>query len=185
MREQDRRVRIDSGIEKKLRGVIVKELEEIKKNYGDERRTDHRGRSRRNQAGRPDCRRAGCGHGQPRRLHEAHAHFHLSPAAPRRHRAHRHEDARRGFRRAPVHRLDPRLHPGLHQHRTRVLAEGVRDSRRGRRRQGQAHRQPGVAAARARTSAPCCRCATWKKKDKYIFFATRKGTVKKTPLKDF
>ena len=32
--------------EKKLRGVIIKELEEIKKNYGDERRTDHSGRKR-------------------------------------------------------------------------------------------------------------------------------------------
>ena len=36
------------GSEKKLRNVIVKELEEVKKQYGDERRTDHRRRSRRN-----------------------------------------------------------------------------------------------------------------------------------------
>src|SRR5271157_3227051 len=99
--------------EKKLRGVIIKELEEVKKLYGDARRTviedeaaeimledliadeqvavtvrseaaqsHHQGtgrgqealrrrtphgdrrRSRRNHAGRPDRRRAGCGHGQ-------------------------------------------------------------------------------------------------------------------------
>ena len=35
------------GSEKKLRSVIVKELEEVKKQYGDDRRTDHRRRSRR------------------------------------------------------------------------------------------------------------------------------------------
>ena len=73
------------GSEKKLRGVIVKELEEIKKKYGDERRTDHSGRSGRDQPGRPDRRRAGCRHGQPLRLPEAHADLDLSPAAPRRH----------------------------------------------------------------------------------------------------
>ena len=111
--------------ETKLRKVIIKELEEVKKLYGDARRTDDRRRSRGNHAGRPDRRRAGCGHGQPFRLHEAHADLDLPHAAARRHRAHRHEDARRGFRRASVHRLDARLHFDLHQHRTRVLAEGV------------------------------------------------------------
>jgi len=33
------RVRIDSGIRAKLRKVIIKELEEVKKLYGDARRT--------------------------------------------------------------------------------------------------------------------------------------------------
>ncbi len=94
------------------------------------RRAPHHdsGRSRRDQPGRPDRRRAGCGDGQPLRLPEAHADLDLSPAAPRRHRPQGHEHARGGFCRAAVRRLHARLHPGLHQHRPRVLAEGVRDS---------------------------------------------------------
>ena len=38
---------------------------------------------------------------------------------------------------------------------------------------------------RARACARCSRCAIWKKRTEYVFFATRNGTVKKTPLKDF
>ena len=33
--------------------------------------------------------------------------------------------------------------------------------------------------------APSCPFAILKKKESYIFFATRNGVVKKTPLKDF
>ena len=83
------------------------------------------GRSCRDQSGRPDCRRAGCGDGEPLRLPEADADFDLSPATARRHRPQRHEHARGGFRRASVRRLHARLHSGLHQQGTGVLAEGV------------------------------------------------------------
>ena len=136
------------GSEKKLRNVIIKELEEVKKLYGDERRTAHRRRSRGNRSRRSHRRRASRRHRQPLRLHEAHADLHLPHAAPRRHGPHRHEDARRRFRRASLHRLHPRLHSDFHQQRPRLLAQGVRNSRRQRRRQRQAHRQPGRPAAR-------------------------------------
>ena len=113
------------GSEKKLRGVIVKELEEVKKLYGDERRTviedeaaeihledliadeqvavtvSHGGYMKRTPISTYRMQRRG------------------------RHGPHRHEDARRGFRRASVHRLHARLHSHLHQHRPRVLAQGV------------------------------------------------------------
>ena len=91
------------------------------------RRAPHgdRRRSCRNPSRRPDRRRASCGHGQPWRLHEAHPDFDLPHAAPRRHGPHWHEDARRGFRRASVHRVHSRLHSHLHQHRPCLLAEGV------------------------------------------------------------
>ena len=141
-----RRVRIDPGQREEAarrdRQGTGRDQEEVR------RRAPHpdSGRSRRDQPGRPDRRRAGCGDGQPLRLPEAHADLDLSPATPRRHRAQRHEHARGGFRRASVRRLHARLHPGLHQHRTRVLAEGVRDSGAERRGQGQSHRQPGGAA---------------------------------------
>ena len=105
-------------------------------------------RERRVAARRPDRRRAGCGHGEPPGLPEAHAHLHLSPAAPRRHRPHRHEDARRRFRRAVDRGLDARLSALLYQHRPRLLAQGLRDSRRGRGGQGQIDAEPARPAAR-------------------------------------
>ena len=37
---QDRRIRIHSCFDKKLRAVIIKELEEVREQYGDERRTE-------------------------------------------------------------------------------------------------------------------------------------------------
>ncbi len=136
------------GSEKKLRGVIIKELEEVKKLYGDERRTviedeaaeihledliadeqmavtvSHSGYMKRTAISTYRNQRRG-GHGP-----------------------HGHEDARRGFRRTSLHRLHPRLYSDLHQYRTRLLAEGLRNPRRGRRRQGQACRQPARAATR-------------------------------------
>ena len=119
------RIRIHSGQREEAaqrhRQRTGRDQEEVR------RRAPHRysGRSRRDQPGRPDRRRAGRGDGQPLRLPEAHADLDLSPAAPRRHRPQRHEHARGGFRRASVRRLHARLHPGVHQHRPRVLAEGV------------------------------------------------------------
>ena len=101
----------------------------------------HRRRSRRNRSRRLNRRRAGSRNLQPLRLHEAHPHLHLPHAAPRRHRPHRHENARRRFRRAPLHRLHPRLHHDFHQQRPSLLAQGLRNSRRKRRRPRQAHRQ--------------------------------------------
>ncbi len=78
------------GSDKVLRAVIVKELKEVQKDFGDERRTeDHRGR------GRDPPRRPGPAgrrgrHGHARRLPEAHRAGHLPPAVARRQGPHRH-----------------------------------------------------------------------------------------------
>ena len=111
--------------EAKLRKVIIKELEEVKKLYGDARRTvieDEAAEIMLEDLIADEQVAVTVSHS---RLHEAHSDFDLPHAASRRHRAHRHEDARRGFRRASVHRLDARLHSDLHQHRARLLAQGV------------------------------------------------------------
>ena len=129
--------------DKVLKKVIVNELKEIQKEYGDLRRTEiieeqaeikledliaiedvvitvsHSGYLKRT----PVSIYRQQGRGGKGRL--------------------RNEDPRRRFRRAPLHRVHPQLHPGLHQHRQDVLAEGLRNSGRGRRGQGQEHRQPG------------------------------------------
>ena len=111
--------------EKKLRAVIVKELEQVRKDYGDERRTQildetaelqledliadeqvavtvsHSGYLKRTPISTyRQQRRGGTG-----RLG--------------------HEDARRRFRLAAHRRLDARLPALLHQHRPRLLAEGL------------------------------------------------------------
>ena len=113
------------GSEKKLRKVIVNELEEIKKKYGDARRTVIQDEAAELSLEDLIADEQVAVTVEPLRLSEAHADLHLSPAAPRRHGPQGHEHARGGFRRAPVRRLDPRLHAGLHQHRPRVLAQGV------------------------------------------------------------
>ncbi len=135
------------GSDKKLREVIVKELEDVRDQVRRQAPHPDRRRVRRNPARRPDRRRAGRRHRLPPGLPQAHAHLHLSPAAPRRHRPHGHEDPRRGFRRAAHRRLHPRLPALLHQHRPRLLAQGLRNSRRRRRRQGQVHAEPAQPAA--------------------------------------
>jgi DNA gyrase subunit A len=154
-----RRVRIDSG----QRSQAARGDREGTRRSSRQvrRRAPHanRRRERRVATGRPDRRRAGRGHGEPPGLPQAHAHQHLSPAAPRRHRAHGHEDARGGFCRAVDRQFNPRLPAVLHQRRARLLAQGLRDSRRGRGRQGQVDAEPPRPAARrkrARDSA-CAR----------------------------
>ncbi len=72
--------------EKKLRSVIVKELEAVRKDYGDRAPHPDPRRDRRIAARRPDRRRTGSRHCFAFRLSEAHAHLHLSPAAAGRHR---------------------------------------------------------------------------------------------------
>ena len=135
------------GSEAKLRNVIVKELEEVKKLYGDARRTrieDEAAEILLEDLIADEQVAVTVSH---YRLPEADADLHLPHAAPRRHGPHRHEDARRGFRRASLHRLDARLHSHLHQQGPRLLAEGLRNSRRQRRGQGQARQQSDRIAA--------------------------------------
>ncbi len=162
--------------EKKLRNVIIKELEEIKKKYGDERRTQIQDEAAEISLEDLIADEQVAVTVSALRLPEAHANLDLSPAAPRRHRPQRHEHARGGFCRVHVRRLDARLHPGLHQHRARVLAEGVRDSGAERRRQGQSHRQPGVRCNPARACAPCSPFAIWKKRT--VTFSSPRATAR-------
>ena len=66
------------GSETKLRGVIINELKEVQKTFGDERRTaDHRGH-RRDQSRRSGAAGGRRGDGHARRLPEAHADRYLS-----------------------------------------------------------------------------------------------------------
>ncbi len=106
--------------------IISQELAEVKKQYGDERKTEivtttqelstedliaRRGR------GRDDF---------PRRLHEIAAGRRLPGAEARRTRqAGDHHQGRR-FRREAVHRQHARLYPVLLQSRARLLAQGLR-----------------------------------------------------------
>ncbi len=63
--------------------------------------------------------------GEPRRLHQARAAFDLSGAAARRQGPLRHGDARRGFRRQAVRRLDPSAGAVLLLGRTGLQGEGL------------------------------------------------------------
>ena len=71
---------------RKLRAVIVKELEEVRDKYGDARRTQIIDESAELQLEDLIADEQVRRHGEPPGLPEAHAHQHLSPAAPRRHR---------------------------------------------------------------------------------------------------
>jgi DNA gyrase/topoisomerase IV subunit A len=111
--------------EAKLRKVIIKELEEVKKLYGDARRTVIEDEAAEIMLEDLIADEQVAVTGQPLRLHEADPDLDLSNAAARRHRTHWHEDARRRFCRASVHCVNSCLHFDLHQHWTRLLAEGV------------------------------------------------------------
>ena len=171
------------GSDKILRDLIVDELKEIRKDYGDERRTaDHR-RHRRDPARRPGGRGRRGHHRDARRLLEAHLGGHLPPADPRRQGQNRNGHARRRFRRAPDYRFHPQLPADLHHARPRVLAEGVRDPRRHHGREGKAHFQSdrlqpdetAKAFLSVKDFVP----------DQFIMMVTRHGVIKKSELTEF
>jgi len=81
---------------------------------------------------------------------------------------------RERFCRAVDRRFHARIPLVLHQHRARLLAQSLRDSRRGRQ-QGQVDAEPARFAAgrkRARHSA----VRDLEEEGKFIFFTTQKGT---------
>ena len=78
------------GSEKVLRAVIVKELKEVQKDFGDERRTADRRRHRRDPPGRPGPGGRRRRHRHARRLPQAHRRRHLPPPDARRQGPHRH-----------------------------------------------------------------------------------------------
>ena len=139
------------GSEKKLRAVIVKELEEVREKYGDKRRTEIVDESAELQLedliADEQVAVTVSHQGYLKRTPISH----LPPAAPRRHGTHGHEDARGGFRLAAHRRLHALLSAVLHQYRPRVLAQDLRDSRRGRRRQGQVDAEPARSADRRKS----------------------------------
>ncbi len=113
------------GSEKVLRDLIIKELEEVQKEFGDERRTqiiEDTGEIRLEDLVAGGRRR---GHRHARRLSEAHRGRYLPPADARRQGPHRHGHAHRGFRRVLPRRFHPRLPADLHQQRPRLLAQDL------------------------------------------------------------
>ena len=135
----------------RLRAVITQELEDIKAKYGDPRRTvilDEAADMTLEDLIMDEQVAVTVSHtGYLKRT----PHLHLPPAASRRHRAHRNEDPRRRLRRPAHHRFHPRLPPLLHQHRPRLLAQGLRNPRRRHRRQGQGHGLPRRSPARRKS----------------------------------
>ena len=111
--------------EKKLRRVIIKELEDIRDRFGDPRRTTIIDESTdltledliADEQVAVTVSNTGYLKRTPITTYRT--------AAPRRHRAAGHEDARRRLRRAAHHRLHACVFAVLYEHRPRLLAEGV------------------------------------------------------------
>ena len=93
-------------------------------------------------------------------------------------------DQGRGFRRSPVCRQYPRLHPVLLEPRPLLLAQGLRGTARQPQQPRQADRQP-LPAGRGREDQ--CRAAGQGICRRQVRFHGHpfQGTVKKTPLSDF
>ena len=104
----------------------------------------------------------------------------LPRAAPRRQGPHRRRDRRRGRRRAALRRVDPRLPSRLHEQGARPLGEGLRPPRARPSTRGKAlvnflalEEGERVAAMATTRTFP---------DDRFLIFATKNGTVKKTVL---
>ncbi len=111
-----------------------------------ERRPPHRDRRRRGgaRARGPD---RGRGHGDrdhALRLHQAATRHRVPRAAARRHRRDGDGPEGRGLHRAPLRRLDARLHPVLHERRQGLPAEGARAAARLAPVEGPRDRQPAA-----------------------------------------
>ena len=172
------------GSDKVLRDLIVKELREVQKEFGDERRTEiieDTGEIRlEDLVPVEDVAITVTRGGYLKRTGRGH----LPPADARRQGPHRHGHARRGLRGAPDRRLHPQLPADLHHARARLLAEGLRDSGRRHRRQGQAHLQPDQPAAATKTVKAFLSVKEFVA-DQYIVMVTRHGVIKKSELTEF
>ncbi len=146
------------GSRARLMGIIRDELVEVKADFADAApHRDPRQRSRHGRRGPHPARGHGRA-GQPRRLHQARAALDLSRATARRQGPLRHGDARRGFRRAAVRRLDPSAGavllldgPGLQGEGLAAAARGAAGARQGAgqpaaARAGRAHHHHHAAA---------------------------------------
>ena len=136
------------GSDKVLRDLIVKELKEVQKDYGDERRTqiieDTGEINLEDLVAVEDVAVTVTRGGYLKRTSVRY----LPPADARRQRPHRHGHPHRGPGGAPDRRLHPQLPADLHHARPGLLAEDLRDSRRLHHGQGQAHLEPDQPAAR-------------------------------------
>ena len=143
------------GSDKVLRDVIIKELKEVQKEFGDERRTEiieDAGEIRlEDLVPVEDVAVTVTRDGYLKRT----AGGYLPPPDARRQGPHRHGHAHGGLRRAPDRRLHAQLPADLHQQGARLLAQDLRDPRRRHGRQGQAHLEPDQpAAGRKREGLP-------------------------------
>ena len=174
------------GSRVRLMGIIRDELIAVKTAFADKRRTEIlEVRSRHGRRG-PDPAR---GHGrarQPRRLHQARAALDLSRATARRQGPVGHGDARGGFRRAAVRRLDASAGAVFFLEGPGLQGEGLAPAARGAAGARQGARQHAAARAgeRITTIMPLPEDeATWEALD--VMFATTRGTVRRNKLSDF
>ena len=138
--------------------------------HGQRGRDRHRG---------PDRRPADGHHDHADRLHQVAAARDLPPAAARRRRRDRDGHEGRRLHRAPLRVLVARLPAVLLQPRQGLPLEGLRAARGVAHGEGpRAGQRP--AAARGRADPVRARRRATSTRPKYLVFATRKGTVKKT-----
>ncbi len=124
--QADRGTQRDSGLRNPPDGRSSRtELLELKRKYGDERRTEILDDAEDFTVEDLDRRRGHGDHHLPRRVYQAAVGLDVSPAEPRRARRDRDGNQGRGFRRASLYRLDARVYPVFHQQGTMLLAEGA------------------------------------------------------------
>ena len=125
---------------------------------------DRHSRQRRRHGGRGPHPARGHGRaGEPRRLHQARAALDLSRAAARRQRARGHGDARGGFRRPAVRRLDAPAGAVLLVGGTGLQGEGMAPAARRAAVARQGARQSAAARDRTSASPRSCRCRRTKR----------------------
>jgi hypothetical protein len=130
--------------------IIVAELVPIREQFGDERRSEIVLQTQELRHRRPDHADGHGRHAVARRLHQGPAAGRLPRPAPRRPRQAGGGDQGRGFRRSPVRRQYPRLHPVLLEPRPLLLAQGLRSAAGQPDQPRQADRQ-SLPAGRGRT----------------------------------
>ncbi len=148
LQERIAELRAILGDPARIDALIREELLEVKQIYGKSRRPPHRDRRGRGLARARGHDRGG-GHGHrdhALRLHQAAPRHHLPRAAPRRDRRDGDGHEGRGLHRAPLRRLDARLHPVLHERRQGLPAQGARAPARLTPVEGPRDRQPAAAA---------------------------------------
>ena len=159
--------------EKKLKQVIVAELREIQKDFGDARRTQI-------VDALEEIKVEDLIADVDMAITISHAgYIKRTPVDVYRHQSRGGKGrigaryARRGFRPAPLHRPAHSYILPIQLQGPRLLAQGLRDPRSRRRHARQSHRQPHQVPGRRAPDRRSSPRATWKKPGRYVFFATR------------